>query len=150
MAPATEVLAALPETLLGAAALRMPDSPLITYFPRNLGRDPMTGVIATRGTELSSPEQLRTDTRGAFHESPFLQVIREGTISTPKWPSAHTFFGEYRTNMGFKQSWTVQTGTERIGVIVTFFKKKDSARVQAEVAEKIFGGATVTAAKPAE
>src|SRR5687768_11812130 len=115
LAPADEILAALPDSLLGAAALRMPGSPLVTYFPRRLGRDPMVGVIATRSTGLSTPDEIRSGAREAFHESGIREVIREGSFTTPKWPGARTFFGEYRTGMGFKQSWTVETGRERIG-----------------------------------
>jgi hypothetical protein len=147
---AEDVLAALPDTLLGAAALRIPGSELVTYFPRAIGRDPMVGVIAGRETSISTLEVLRASARGAFHESGLRRVIREGSFTTPKWPGANSFFGEYETGTGFKQSWTLETGRERISVIATYFRKGDSQRVRAEVADKIFGGAVVTASKPTE
>jgi hypothetical protein len=150
IAPADEVLAGLPETLLGSPARRIAGSPLVIFFPASLGKDPMVGVIAARSTDTSSLDMLRTNARGAFHESGLRRIIREGSFTTPKWPGARTFFGEYQTGSGFKQSWSVETGTARIGVVATYFDSKDSDRVQAEVSDKIFGGAVITASKPTE
>jgi hypothetical protein len=148
--PAEELLASLPDTLLGAAALRMPGSELVTYFPMRLGKDPMVGVVAGPLDKPSTIESIRDSSRGAFHESGLRTIVREGTFTTPKWPGARTFFGEYVTGSGFKQSWTVETDEVRVSAIATYFRKKDAERVQAEVAEKIFGGAVVEAAQPAE
>ena len=52
--------------------------------------------------------------------------------------------------MGLKQVWSLDDRHRRVIVMVTYFKAKDSARIEAAVAEKIFGGAVVTAAKPTE
>ncbi len=150
MVPADDVLAQMPKELAGAAALKMPNSALITYFPKALGRDPMFGVIATKNDKIDPQAVMGSDAREAFHESGIRRVLREGTFTAPRFPGAKTFFGEYHTGTGFKQSWTVMTGRERVSVIATFFDKKDQQRIQAEVAEKVFGGAVVSADKPAE
>ncbi len=145
--PAPEIIAALPDTLLGAVALKMPNSPVVMYMPKRLGQDPLALVMATRGSELPAAENIADQVRGSFHESGLRQIVREGTFTTPKWPAATTFFGEYVAGSGRKQSWTVIDGDVRLSVMVTYFKAKDGPRVQAEVAEKIFGGAVITAGK---
>ncbi len=147
LVPAADIIAALPDTLVGAVALKMPDSPLVMYMPRSLGRDPLALVMATRGSELPRAENIAEQVRGSFHESGLREIVREGTFTTPKWPNATTFFGEYVAGSGRKQSWTVIDGDDRINVMVTYHKAKDGPRLQAEVAQKIFGGAIVTAAK---
>jgi hypothetical protein len=90
---------------------------------------------------------MAVQVRGSFHESGLREVVREGTFTTPKWPNATTFFGEYVAGSGRKQSWTVISGEDRINVMVTYYKAKDGPRLEAEVAQKIFGGAVVTAGK---
>ena len=50
--PAPEIIAALPDTLVGAVALKMPESPMVMYMPRNLGKDPLALIMATRGSKL--------------------------------------------------------------------------------------------------
>lgn len=145
--PAPEIIAALPDTLVGAAALKMPNSPMVMYMPKNLGRDPLALVMATRGSNLPKIDNMAQQVRGSFHESGLREIVREGTFTTPKWPNASTFFGEYVAGSGRKQSWTLIDGDDRINVMVTYYKAKDGPRLQAEVAEKIFGGAVVTAGK---
>ena len=145
--PAPEIIAALPDTLVGAVALKMPDSPIVMYMPRRLGQDPIALVMATRGAELPAAENMAEQVRGSFHESGLRQIVREGTFRTPKWPNATTFFGEYVAGSGRKQSWTVIDGDVRVNVMVTYFKAKDGPRMEAEVSEKIFGGAVITAGK---
>lgn len=145
--PAPDIIAALPDTLVGAVALKMPDSPMVMYMPKNLGKDPLALVMATRGAELPTAENIAEQVRCSFHESGLREVVREGTFTTPKWPNATTFFGEYVAGSGRKQSWTVIDGQDRVSVMVTYFKAKDGPRMEAEVVEKIFGGALVTAGK---
>lgn len=145
--PAPEIIAALPDTLVGAVALKMPDSPLVMYMPRRLGQDPLALVMATRGSDLPSAENMAGQVRGSFHESGLREIVREGTFTTPKWPNAITFFGEYVAGSGRKQSWTVIDGDVRVNVMVTYFKAKDGPRLEAEVSEKIFGGAVIKAGK---
>jgi hypothetical protein len=147
LVPASDVLAALPDTLVGAAALKLPNSPMVMYMPKRLGQDPLALVMATRGSELPSPENIAGQVRGSFHESGLREIVREGTFTTPRWPNAKTFFGEYVAGSGRKQSWTVIDGEDRISVMVTYHKAKDGPRLQAEVADKIFGGAVVDAGK---
>ena len=145
--PAPEIIAALPDTLVGAVALKMPNSPMVMYMPKNLGRDPLALVMATRGSKLPAAENIAEQVRGSFHESGLREIVREGTFTTPKWPNATTFFGEYVAGSGRKQSWTVIDGDDRVSVMVTYFKAKDGPRMEAEVSEKIFGGAVITAGK---
>jgi len=145
--PAPEIIAALPDTLAGAAALKLPNTPMVMYMPRNLGKDPLALVMATRGSELPAADNLAGQVRGSFHESGLREIVREGTFAAAKWPKATTFFGEYVTGNGRKQSWTLIDGDDRISVMVTYYKAKDGPRLQAEVAEKIFGGAVVSAGK---
>ena len=147
---ADDVLADLPDTLLGVGPTRMAGAPLVTYAPPALAREPKAGVTAVLWTDMTSERKLRSNTRGLFQRNGLHRVIREGSFTTPKWPGATTFFGEYATGNGFKQSWTAETGRERIGVVTTYYAKEDAPRVQAEVADKIFGGAVVTASKPKE
>ncbi|MET1110940.1 MAG: hypothetical protein ABWX67_05360 [Allosphingosinicella sp.] len=143
--PADDLLAGLPDTLVGAKALKMPGSPLVLYFPKRLGADPMAGVMATRGATIHAEGTLAEQVRGSFHESGLRKILREATFTTPKWPSAETFYGEYQTGSGYKQTWTVIDGQDRFNVIVTYFKPKDADRLRAEVSEKIFGGAIIAA-----
>jgi hypothetical protein len=145
--PAPDIIAALPDILVGAVALRMPDSPMVMYMPKNLGRDPLALVMATRGSKLPAAENMAEQVRGSFHESGLREIVREGTFTTPKWPNATTFFGEYVAGSGRKQSWTVINGEDRINVMVTYYKAGDGPRLEAEVAQKVFGGAVVTAGK---
>jgi hypothetical protein len=145
--PAPEIIAALPDTLVGAVALKMPDSPMVMYMPKRLGQDPIALVMATRGSELPSADNMAEQVRGSFHESGLRQIVREGTFTTPKWPNATTFFGEYVAGSGRKQSWTVIDGDVRVNVMVTYFKAKDGPRMESEVAQKIFGGAVIAAGK---
>jgi hypothetical protein len=148
--PATELLAALPDTLVGAKAIKLPGSPLVLYFPKRLGQDPMAGIMATRGAKVQVQGDLREQVRGSFHESGLRKILREAAFTTPKWPSAETFYGEYQTGSGYKQTWTVIDGEDRFNVIVTYFKPKDAQRLRDEVSEKIFGGATIAAADEGE
>jgi len=143
--PATDVIAALPPALAGAFALKMPNSPITMYMPKRLGKDPMALVMATRNSEPAESGNLAEQVRGSFHESGLRKIVREGTFSTPKWPNATTFFGEYVAGSGRKQNWTLIDGDVRVSVMVTFFNAKDAARLQAEVADKVFGGAVVSA-----
>ncbi len=76
------------------------------------------------------------------------RIIREAAFTTPKWPSAETFYGEYQTGSGYKQTWTIVDGKDRFNVIVTYFKPKDADRLRAEVSETIFGGAVIGTAEP--
>ncbi len=145
--PADDVLGELPDRLLGIEARRMGRS-LVEYAPPPLVRGPKVGVVAVLWTETTSERKLRSFARGRFQKQGLHRIFREGSFTTPKWPAARTFFGEYATGNGFKQSWTAETGRERIAVVATYYDKADAPRVQAEVADKIFGGAVVTAAKP--
>ena len=145
--PAPEIIAALPDTLVGAAALKLPNSPVVMYMPKNLGKEPLALVMATRGSTLPAAANLAEQVRGSFHESGLREIVREGTFTTPKWPSATTFFGEYVAGSGRRQSWTVIDGEDRVSVMVTYFKAKDGPRLEAEVSEKIFGGAVIAASK---
>ena len=144
-----EFLAGLPDSLLGAKASRFGGS-TVTYFPRRLGSGPMVMIGAGPNSRTSTVDMLRTSARTAFHESGLREIMREGTFAAPKWPGALTFFGEYLAGSGLKQVWSADTGSDFIAVTVTYFDRKDSARIETAVAEKIFGGAVVTAAKPAE
>ena len=145
--PAPEIIAAMPDTLVGAAALKMPNSAMVMYMPKRLGKDPLALVMATRGSRLPAAENIAEQVRGSFHESGLREIVREGTFTTPKWPNATTFFGEYVAGSGRKQSWTLIDGDDRVSVMVTYFKAKDGPRMEAEVADKIFGGAVITAGK---
>ncbi|HEX8241622.1 MAG TPA: hypothetical protein VF574_17940 [Allosphingosinicella sp.] len=145
--PAADLLAALPDTLIGAKAIKLPGSPLVLYFPKRLGVDPMAGIMATRGAKIQVEGDLAEQTRGSFHESGLRKIVREASFTTPKWPSAQTFYGEYETGAGLKQTWTVIDGQDRFNVIVTYFNRKDADRLRAEISEKIFGGATIGAAR---
>jgi len=147
---AEDILSGLPDSLLGTEANRMASSALVTYGSNPLDRRPKVGVTAVMWTGVTSERKMRSYARGRFQRVGLNRILREGSFTTPKWPSARTFFGEYATGNGFKQSWTVETGSERIGVITTYYDKADAPRVQAEVADKIFGGAVVTASKPEE
>jgi hypothetical protein len=145
--PAADLLAALPDTLVGAKAIKLPGSPLVLYFPERLGVDPMAGIMATRGAKVQVEGDLAEQTRGSFHESGLRKIVREARFTTPKWPSAETFYGEYETGAGLKQTWTVIDGGDRFNVIVTYFNRKDADRLRAEISEKIFGGATIGGVK---
>ena len=148
--PAEDVLARLPQTLLGAPALRLPtDSSLVTYFGENIGSDPMAGVSAIQSTNTPTLEELRENARGAFHETGITRILRETTFTSPLYPGKEGFFGEYNTRMGLKQSWTIETGQHRIHVGVTLFDVDDRKRAEAAVAEEIFSGAQLSSAAQA-
>ncbi|HEU0099877.1 MAG TPA: hypothetical protein VFQ67_14025 [Allosphingosinicella sp.] len=141
---AEEILGQMPKDLDGARSMRLADG-IITYFPKRLGQDPMFGVIVAGNDDVDPPEKIREFVRDTFHESGIREVVREGTFTTARWPGAATFFGEYVTGAGFKQSWTVMTGKEHVTVLTTYFNRKDAKRVEALVAENIFGGAVISA-----
>ena len=148
--PAEAVLSGLPGSILGMEANRMASSALVTYDSGPLDRRPKVGVTAVLWTAATTERKMRSYARGRFQRAGLNRILREGSFTTPKWPAARTFFGEYATANGFKQSWTVETGSERIGVIATYYDKADSQRLQGEVGDKIFGGAVITASRPTE
>jgi hypothetical protein len=147
--PAEELLARMPADMLGARAFRSANSPMITYFAEDMLRDPSFAIFAIRQQGNNPAGDLRTEARNAFHETGIRRVLREGSFTTPHWPNGNTFFGEYLTNLGLKQRWTVETGAEVLIVTATILRPADRERAQAEVAQRIFGGAVVTAAAPA-
>ncbi len=146
VAGVSAILAGLPSELLSAAKLQTSDPTVVTYFPRRLGADPMTGVVSTPIKDIASLDALRGSAREAFHEAGIRKVIAEGVFTTPSLPGATGVYGEYSTGSGFKQSWLIEHGGNRIASITTMFASSpaENARVRAEIGSKVFGGASVT------
>jgi hypothetical protein len=148
---ADRILAEMPKELGGAPAQKSPNGMLMYMIP-GPGGDP-TIIVALTVMEKEgfvSPQQMRILALDMLDDFGMRRVVREGAFTTPKWPDAPTFFGEYVTDKGFTQSWTLATGKEAMTVLTIYANKKDAKRAEAMVAENIFGAAVISASKPAE
>jgi hypothetical protein len=139
--PAEEILTRLPASLFEGPAVRTPNSTLVTYFPKDIGRSPIAGVLAIETTTIPSMDEMRVSAREAFHASGLKRVLQETGFTSPAYPGGFGFFGEYETDIGLKQSWTLETGKYRIHTTVTLFTHKDRERAITVNADQIYGGA---------
>jgi hypothetical protein len=144
-----EILAQMPKALGGSPVLSLGDG-IIMYLSLNPDRDPTVGVTVIPINEAVPPTDMRSVVRGMFQKPGIRKTLREGTFTTPKWLGSATFFGEYVTGDGYNQSWLVRTGKEHILVSTAYLNRKEAKRAEALVAENIFGGAVISAARPAE
>ncbi len=144
-----EILAQMPKELGGAPVRKMPEG-IVMYFLRGPSGEPMVvGVsVAENEKELPSAE-IRRRLRES-QNSEIRQILREGTFTTPKWPGASTYFVDYIGSKFRHQSWHLMSGKVGISALVTYDSKKDAKRADALVAKDIFGGAVISAGKPAE
>lgn len=144
-----ELPALMPKELGGAPGVDVGEG-IRLYPSAKPGRDPMIGVTIIKSEKVVTPAEMRSHVRDRHRETGIRQIMREGTFTTRNWPGAGTFFGEYETGGAFNQTWMMSTGKQNVIVTVTYFPKVDAKRAEAEVAEKIFGGAVISAHKPAE
>ena len=146
--PAEDVLQTMPKELLGARASRMRGSPMIMYMGADPRKDPTVAVMATLTDRRISRDELRADARSPYAKGELRSTLREGSFSTPLFPEATTYFAEYSTSRGHRQVWQLDTEGRRLTVSAFSFSGKLPKSVEAQIAEKIFGGATLTVAKP--
>jgi hypothetical protein len=141
--PAPDMLQRLPDELLGLRAIRAGGSPVVTYFGADGASG--TGILAAamRVPQALSFDQLREMARATFRRAGIRQVLREGSFTSPHWPGATTFFGEYETESGTKQTWIVEADGSRLSLIATIHSDADRQRAEAEVARTVFGGARI-------
>ncbi|HEX8241620.1 MAG TPA: hypothetical protein VF574_17930 [Allosphingosinicella sp.] len=145
------ILDQMPKALEGAPAVKMENGIMMYMIPGPDGKPTIVVALTVMEKEgFVSPEQLRGLAVEMVKDFGLRQVLREGAFTTPMWSSAPTFFGEYATDKGFTQSWSLVTGKEGMNVTAVFANGKDARRVEALVAEKIFRGAVVSAGKPAD
>lgn len=145
-----EALALMPNKLGGASAMKFPDGTLMYLMAGPGGDKIIVGVTVTEKALSSVPAELLSLVRKmAGQTTETRQTAREGTFTTPKWAGAATFFGDYVTGENVEQYWLAMTGKVAITVTISC-EKKDARRAEALVADKIFGGAVISAAKPAE
>jgi hypothetical protein len=148
---ADRILAEMPKELGGAPAHRQPDNMLMYMVPGSGGEPTILVALTVVDKEgVVPPRQMRDLALEMINGFGLRQVVREGAFTSPKWPAAPTFFGEYVTDKGFTGSWTLATGKAGMTVVTISANKKDARRVEALVAKDIFGGAVISAAKPAE
>jgi hypothetical protein len=144
-----KILAQMPKKLGGAPVRQMPEG-IVMYFLRGPSGEPMVVGLSVAENEEEFPS---AEIRSRLHGSGILdirQILREGTFTTPKWPGASTYFMDFVGSEFRHQNWHLMSGKVGITVQVTYDSKKDANRAQALVAKEIFGGAVVSAAKPAE
>jgi hypothetical protein len=139
----------MPKELGGGSGLSVGDG--MTLYPSSRpGIGPMIGIMIVDSDKAVAMDEMAGSVRDRHRKNGLRRIMREGTFTTSKWPGAKTFFGEYETGKDFNQTWMMSTGRQNVLVTITYLKKKDAARAEAEVAEKIFGGAVISASKPAE
>jgi hypothetical protein len=144
-----EILARMPKALDGAPVREMPDG-IVMYYLRGPSGEPMVvGVSVAENEEELPSAEIRSRLRESM-KSDIRQILREGTFTTPKWPGASTYFVDYVGSKFRHQNWTLMSGKVGLSAHVTYDSKKDAKRAEALVAENIFGGAVVSAAKRAE
>ena len=144
-----EILAQMPKELGGAPGVSVGDG-MMLYPSAKPGRDPTIGVMIVKTEKVVDLAELRSSMRKGTPEGSVRGILREGTFTTANWPGAGTFFGEYATDIGISQNWALTTGKQNMLVSITALDKKSAKRAEAEVAEKIFGGAVISASKQAE
>jgi hypothetical protein len=139
----------MPKELGGGPGMSVGDGMML--FPSSRpGVGPMIGILLVDSDKAVALGEMGSTVRNRHRKAGGFRIIREGTFQVPKWPGARTFFGEYETGGDFNQTWVMSTGRQNVLVTVTYLKKKDAKLAEAEVAEKIFGGAVISAGKPAE
>jgi hypothetical protein len=109
----------------------------------------VVGASVSENKEVFSSAEIRSRMRD-LRKSEIRQILREGTFTVPKWPGASTYFLDFVGDEFRHQSWALMSGKVGITVLVTYDSKKDAKRAEALVAENIFRGAVISAAKPAE
>ncbi len=137
----------MPRTLGGAPGLRVDDS-MMLYVPARPGRGSTIGVLAVDSETVLSPAAMASIVPEG--DPKFGAIVRHGTFSSPKFPGASTFFAEHIADDFFKQTWIMTTGRQNIMVTITAPDTASARQAQAEVAQKVFEGAVISAVAKGE
>ncbi len=139
----------MPKELGGGQGMSVGDGMML--FPSSRpGIGPMVGILIVNSDKAVALDEMAVSLRDRYRKAGGFRILREGTFTARRWPGARTFFGEYETGGDFNQTWVMSTGRQNVLVTITYLTKKDGGPAEAEVAEKIFGGAAISADKPVE
>ena len=104
-------------------------------------------VITVVMSDAITPVGLRTLAQmGRFEaiRAGLIETMFEGRFSIPGQPEANTFFGDYLTKQGIRQSWIAEYGGVRITILATIYRAEDRRTVFDAIRADLLGGAEMT------
>ncbi len=142
--------AALPNELAGLPRVDGGyDRPMAAYKGRE-NLDPIVAIVITDAAKPTNWLGAAELGRGSARQAGLVETLFEGKFSVPLHPAAFTYFGDYLTQQGIKQSWVAEYDGVRITVSATIYRAEDRAKVFDAIRRDLFGGATMAKITTAE
>lgn len=125
------------------------DKPMAAYRGKaNL--DPVIVVVVSAAGKPASWRDLAELGRSSAIQAHLIDTLFEGKFSSASHAGAISYFGDYLTDQGIKQSWIVDYGGVRMTVLATIYRTEDRRRVFDSIRRDLLGGAILANVTPAE
>lgn len=141
MSPAIEArFATLPDRLAGLPRVDGSyDKPMAAYRgPSNL--DPVIAIVFADIARPATWREMAAIGRASAAQAELIDTLFEGSFSLVGHAGATSYFGDYLTKQGVKQSWIVEHDGVRTTVLVTLYRTEDRRRIFDAIRRDLFGG----------
>lgn len=125
------------------------DKPMAAYR----GREALDPVIAVAFSDAAEPANWRSLAelgRSSARQAEVIDTLFEGRFGMATHPGARTYFGDYLTRQGIKQSWIAEYDGIRITVLATIYRPEDRGRIFDAIRRDLLGGITMEKVAPAD
>lgn len=124
-------------------------APLVAYRGRD-SLDPVIAIVFSDVAKASSWRDIADLGRGNAIQAGLINTLFEGRFGLTGHPGATTYFGDYLTKNGIKQSWIAEYDGVRITVSATIYRPEDRRAVFEAIRRNLLGGAEMTTVAPAD
>ncbi|NIJ18440.1 hypothetical protein FHS95_000109 [Sphingomonas naasensis] len=143
-------LSGLPDTLAGLPRVDGGyDKPMAAYRGRGV-LGPVIAIAFSDAAGRADWRRLADLGRSSASQAELLDTLFEGRFDMASHADARTYFGDYLTRQGIKQSWIAEYGGVRMTILATIYRAEDRSRIFDAIRRDLLGGITMEKVAPAD
>lgn len=125
------------------------DKPMAAYRGRE-ALDPVIAIAFSDADGSTSWRALAELGRASARQAELVDTLFEGRFGMQGRADARTYFGDYLTRQGIKQSWIAEYDGVRITILATIYRPEDRGRIFDAIRRELLGGITMEKVAPAD